>query len=470
MYKLTPAIHPIVGSFLHDQKLVRDVVRAHGSPLNVVFPDVVAENVQGFENAMKEAHVAGKVYVAHKPNKSKALVQKLAATNARIDVASLGELRSALSAGFQGSRIEATGIKNKHFLTLAILHDVLISVDSFDELGDIASIASSLGKVGRILVRLSGFASLHTHIVSKDTRFGIPVADLENVFDSLRRHANVISFAGFAFHLESNSDAERLIAVESTLHATLEAVKQGFAPTVINIGGGFPVSLLEKPEEWDAYISALKQSVVGKHASLTWNKSGLGFRNDNGTLSGAPQFREHVVSPAGHSHFVRFLSAPLPSFEGRSLVSVLSDLMLELYIEPGKAVFDQAGITLAEVIALKQSIHGENVVIADLNKTNLNAAEIEHMVDPVVITDKQGSSGEGYIAGNLCSGSDMIYKHKTFFDLMPSKGDILAFPNTAAYLMDFNESEILQQPIAEKIAYWKDGSDFVWAHDDHYAL
>jgi diaminopimelate decarboxylase len=471
MYKLTPILHPIVETFLDDHKTVRELVGAYGSPLNIVFPDIVKENVLSFSHAMEAARLSGKVYVAHKPNKSIALIRRLAVErDLCIDVASLGELQSALDAGFEGSRIGATGIKNKLFLSLALANNAVITADSFDELADIVKLATERKCTPKLLIRLNGFAAGHTRIASKDSRFGISIQDAPQIFEFLSIHKNALRFLGFAFHLESNSDSERLVAVENVLQLSLEAINHGIHPRVVNIGGGFPVTLLEKLEEWEAYVTALKQGILGKHAPLVWNKGGLGFRNDNGTLAGSPQFREHVISPAGAAHLSRFLAQPLPSFDGRTVQSILSELMLELFIEPGKAVFDQAGVTLADVIAVKKSMHRENVIIADINKTNLNAAEIEHMVDPVVISDHAGKPGEGYIGGNLCSGSDMIYRHKTFFEQMPQKGDLLAFPNTASYLMDFNESNILQQPVAEKVAYWKDGANYRWARDSDYAL
>jgi diaminopimelate decarboxylase len=45
---------------------------------------------------------------------------------------------------------------------------------------------------------------------------------------------------------------------------------------------------------------------------------------------------------------------------------------------------------------------------------------------------------------------------------------VVAFINTAPYMMDFTESETLMQPIAEKVAVWKEGNKFKWAMDRKY--
>ena len=51
---------------------------------------------------------------------------------------------------------------------------------------------------------------------------------------------------------------------------------------------------------------------------------------------------------------------------------------------------------------------------------------------------------------------------------MPEEGDVIAFTNTAPYMMDFTESETLMHPVAEKVAVWNDGTRTRWARDSQY--
>ena len=251
-------------------------------------------------------------------------------------------------------------------------------------------------------------------------------------------------------------------------------MQNGFDIRVFNMGGGFQINLLESQQEWEEYVSTLKQTLTeSSETSLTWNNSGLGFTSEDGVLKGSAAFREHYIRRAGHMQFAALLDSHLPNYQA-TLADVLNEYMIELYIEPGKSILDQAGITLASVQHVKNSAKGEIVVGLAMNKSNLNSAEIEHMVDPIILKSKDTSFArtqskhEVYFAGNLCSYSDLIYKHKTFLDVLPEVGDIVVFINTAGYNMDFVESTTLQQPVADKVAITLRDGNFVWQHDKKY--
>lgn len=471
--RLTGRIDAMSVEWLRNENRIRELVASLGSPLNMIFPQNAALNFFSFEKVIRDAHVQGTIFYAHKPNKSYAMLSELAAQGASVDVASYDECVNALVAGFTGDRIEATGIKNDRFLSLALQHRVLVNIDSMQELRNIIRIRSLLGmtKKTRIMIRLCGFMSSGTKIIKKDTRFGIHIKKLEEVYVDLLSNKDSFDLVGFSFHLEHNNMPERVFAIGECIDLLLDAQKRGFSARALNIGGGFPVSLLESREEWDTYISALKMSALGKRDSLTWNDSGLGYRDNNGVLEGSPNFREHMSEYAGAPYLAQLLKAKLPRFN-HDVGTVLSECLIELYIEPGKALLDHCGMTCASVLDVKESARGEVVVILDMNKSNLNSAEMEHMVDPILIKknhEQRPDAPDGvYLAGNLCSYSDMIYKHKTFFDCVPQPGDVMVFPNTAGYLMDFVESHMLQQPIAEKIAVVKTSKNMEWCKDSLY--
>jgi diaminopimelate decarboxylase len=474
--ELAPKLHPAGQALLADSALVGSLVDGFGSPLNVLFPHIAVENFEAFRSAYRNHHIRGRVFYAHKPNKSAAVLRALSShPEAYIDVASQNELRSALGNGFRGERIEATGPKSDDYLALALQHGVLINADSLSELERIVAVKQSLSLPGKtpILIRLTGFHSAKRSIATKDNRFGTPISSVPDIFSLLAQHSDQLSLLGFSFHIENNNINEKIVAIENTLAVTLEAIKKGFQPRAINIGGGFQINLLASESQWHDYVSALKQSVLGHHESMTWNNSGLGFRSEAGTLTGTAAFREHYVSTAGADQLSQLLTTTLPTY-GMTFADILREYMLDLYVEPGKAILDQAGLTLATIQHVKHSAKGETVIGLSMNKSNLNAAEIEHMVDPVIIhrtkpeplTQPIGV----YFSGNLCSYSDLIYKHKTFLPTLPSPGDIVAFVNTAGYNMDFVESATLQQPLAEKVAVVPAGTSFQWYRDSQYPL
>lgn len=471
MLKLTPKVHKHVREYLSEKSRVQELTDGLGSPLNIVFPQLTSDNAKAFLEVFNKHKLKGRVFYAHKPNKSQAIVRQLALENVGIDVASHGELLSALQAGFVGERIEATGPKNEKFIRLALQHGVVIAVDSMDELSLISKVLSQLKlSEARVLLRVSGFTSTHTKVHGRDTRFGINLKDLDSTYQWLRDHKE-IKLIGLSFHLNAANATEKIIAIENTLNALVKASSYGLSPSIINIGGGFHISYLESAEEWDQYISALKQSVLEGTESLSWDQSGLGYRNENGTLGGSAQFADSFISQTAHEEFEKILESPLPSFDDATLKQVLDELLFELWIEPGRAILDQTGMTVARVLSVKQSVKDETVVALDMNRSNLNSQDLMVLADPTILYQHQKENPEGvgvFFAGNLCLKSDLLTRHKTYLDKLPEPGDLVIFHNTAAYMMDFAESHTLQQSIAKKVAITRTDESFSWCLDDNY--
>ena len=93
---LTPKIHPLIKQFLAERETLFELARALGSPLNILFPELVGENVEGFQKTFRDLNVIGKVFFAHKCNQSDFLVRRLAVENSNLDVSAANELRNAV--------------------------------------------------------------------------------------------------------------------------------------------------------------------------------------------------------------------------------------------------------------------------------------------------------------------------------------------------------------------------------------
>src|SRR5579885_2710319 len=157
---LTPRLHASIDHFLKTQSAtVHQLIKALGSPLNILFPQLVRDNVESFQTVLKKHGLRGRVYFAHKTNMSDSLTRQLACERAFLDVSSLNELRHGLASGFTGDRIEATGPKTSEFLALGLQHGITFSIDSLWELRQVISLRKhlQLDKSTKILIRLSGF-------------------------------------------------------------------------------------------------------------------------------------------------------------------------------------------------------------------------------------------------------------------------------------------------------------------------
>lgn len=470
MYYLTPAIHPSVKNSLINRKRISELLSALGSPLNIIYPKIIIENFKQFKKVINKHELDGEIFYAHKANKSIANLKQLVLSDCSVDVASEKELQQALIAGFIGSRIEATGPKNQSFIRLALMHRIIINLNSLDELKLALELKTKLNilDVIPLFVRLKEFKSSETNILKKDSKFGLNIDEAIEVLKILKKNKEKVSLLGFSFHLTTTSEKERVIAIEQSLKLTLEAIKIGLNPKGVNIGGGFNLNYLASEKEWHNYISAIKNSLLNPSDSImSWDQSGLGFWVEKGKIRGSAKFSDFYKKYNQFEELNRVLNTKIPAFG--TISQFFQENMLKLYMEPGRSLLDQAGVTLARVDSIGKSLKGETVIFLDMNRSNMASIEFEFMSDPIILPikkkKKKSRDNNGvFLSGNLCLPHDFICRRKVFFPEPLEIGDILIFINTAGYFMDLTESETIQHPIARKIAI----NSLGWFLDEKY--
>ncbi|MFC9979269.1 Y4yA family PLP-dependent enzyme [Gordonia sp. NPDC127522] len=467
---LTPALSAETASLLSEATLLHQLVSALGSPLNVLLPQRIRTNVTAFGEVMAAHRIGGHVYYAHKANRSSALVRELAATDARIDVASPAELQHVLGAGFSPERIMATGPKTPEFVWLCARSGITVNVDGTDELALLGRIVSGarLPRV-EVLVRFSEFRTAGTTLLTKPSRFGCGAEDLDTVLALLDKFRDEVRLRGVAFHLDTVGMPEKTRAIEGSLHLLDELVRRGHAPTVLDIGGGYGVNYLSSATEWDDFTTALGAALLGKRDHITWQGSGYGLRNDGGRLRGTLGLYPAHRPVAGPAYLDGLLSSAAPTMQ-RPLGTIILENMYDLAIEPGRALLDQCGFAMARVLEIRRSPTGEALVRMDMNARDVSLEEHGVQLDPVLVPRNSAPrpAGSGYLIGNLCLESDLISRRRIFFPAMPIAGDLLAFPNTAGYFMDFSADHALGQPVATKVAMYSEAGEWKWKLDDQY--
>ncbi|WFE98716.1 Y4yA family PLP-dependent enzyme [Micromonospora sp. WMMD964] len=442
-----------------------------GSPLGVILPHRLRDNIAAFRAVFDEHRLSGEMYYAHKANRSSALVRELAATDAGIDVASLAELQHALGAGFVPHRIMATGPKNEEFLWLCARTGVTVGADSVGEMATLARLVTdwSLPRV-RVMARLSGFASSGVRLGSRRSRFGVPAAETSEILDVVEKHPDALDLVGVAFHLDTIGLPEKAAALEGCLGALDECRRRGLRPWSVDIGGGFGVDYLADGVQWERYTSALTEAVLGRRAPLTWNGHGYGLRAEGGHVRGSLSLYPAHRPVSGPAYLDRLLRTLAPELR-RPLGTLLLDNMYDLHIEPGRALLDQCGLVLARVLEVRDEADGDTIVRLDCNARDVSLEEHGVLMDPVVVhrTTPAGPGPVGvYLFGNLCLEADLITRRKVFLPSRPRTGDLLAFVNTAGYLMDFSATQALHQPIGRKVALYRDGGAWRWCLDEQY--
>jgi diaminopimelate decarboxylase len=253
----------------------------------------------------------------------------------------------------------------------------------------------------------------------------------------------------------------------------------------VDIGGGFGVSYLAEAGQWEAYTTELIRAVLAARPPLAWGNHGYGLRNEGGTLAGGLSLYPAHRELAGPAYLDELLSTRAPEL-GRPLATLLLENLYDLHVEPGRALADQCGVTLARVLQVRREEPGESggtwSVRLDLNAGDCPLEDHGILVDPLVVPGPAGRCHERdaaapgpvgvHLFGNLCLESDLITRRVVFLPRLPAVGDLLCFVNTAAYCMDFGAHEAERRPRARKVAALpvtgQDGDTWQWRLDSHY--
>ncbi|MEV6559935.1 decarboxylase [Nocardia sp. NPDC051756] len=462
---LPAKIDPLVRAFLDTPGAVAEALHRFGSPVHLVFPQVYAENLAQFRSVLDRLLSRYRVCYAHKANQSRAFVRTAARAGIAVDAASPQEVASAVAAGFGTERIEVTGPKGDAFLRDLIERGITINADNLWELARIPELAGDRTEVP-VLLRISGFDEAQV------SRFGVPLGHVVRAFELLAAHRDRITFLGFAFHLDSGDTGERVRAIDACLALVERAYGYGLTPSVLNIGGGYRQVFTADADRFDDYVHALRESLLGRGERMSWGSNTFGYHVAGGAVHGIPVFHKYANTIPPTRMLEDLFTAPLDRHGGRTIAEVISDNLLDLWLEPGKALVDHAGVTVAMVEFVKEIADGTVLVNLDLSRDSVTPADQEVMVDPIILP-RQAATETGpvgvYFAGQLCLERDLITNHKVWLSNRPSPGDLVVFPNTGAYHMDLSAATASMRPPPIKLAVTQRGNDFQVCPDADYA-
>ncbi len=223
--------------------LSRLASRVGQTPFYAYDRQVITHRLQTLRGTLPEGiHV----HYAIKANSMPAVVQHLAGLTDGLDVASVGEMKTALDTGISGEKISFAGPgKSNRELTAAIAAGVTINMESEGEMVRITTIGEQLAIAPRVAVRINPDFELKTSGMKMSggpKPFGI---DAERIPDVLKRIASLeLDFQGF--HIFSGSQNLRPEALIEAQTKTFELAYRmaEYAPKPIswlNIGGGFGI-------------------------------------------------------------------------------------------------------------------------------------------------------------------------------------------------------------------------------------
>jgi diaminopimelate decarboxylase len=243
-----------------------------GTPLFVYDEDAVRARCQEFVAAFGE----GSVTYAAKAFLCTAMAQLVNEEGLGLDVATGGELYTALNAGFPAERIVFHGNnKSDDEVRAGVVGSVgRFVVDSFNELARLERVAAETGPSTppSVLIRVTPGVEAHTHEFietgTERSKFGFTVSEgvalsaVQKLIESPTLH-----FAGLHCHI--GSQIERLDAYERAIEilhnlATEVAETTGLAIEEMNVGGGLCARYLSDDPEVSVpdYAAALQGAIA----------------------------------------------------------------------------------------------------------------------------------------------------------------------------------------------------------------
>ena len=367
------------------------IAQQYGTPVYVMDEDKIRANAHAFAESMRHCYGGnGLVLFASKAFCCKQMHKICLEEGLGLDVVSGGELYTAKSAGFPMEKICFHG-NNKSIaeLEMAVSLGVgRIVVDNLTELEHLDYIASSHNTTAAILLRVKPGVEAHTHEFIRtgqiDSKFGFALETGE-ADAAVRRAASLghICLKGFHCHIGSQIfDMEPFKEAAKVMLDFMARMQTetGCAYTELNLGGGFGIRYKE---------------------------------SDN---------------PPALSDYMEYVSAFL-----RTYCAQIGLQMPFIYIEPGRSIVADAGLTLYTVGSVKTIPDVRTYVCVDGGMFDnpryiLYQAEYE-----VVVANRAGDARDQIVtvAGKCCESGDLIQEHTPLQSVQP--GDTLAVLCTGAY-------------------------------------
>lgn len=321
------------------------------------------------------------VCYAMKAASNQAILKTLAQAGAGMDVVSGGEYMRAKAAGVPGDRIVFSGVgKTREEMQIALEGGIRqFNVESEPEMAVLSEVASNLGLMAPITVRVNPDVDAKTHAKiatgKSENKFGIPIARAREVY-AYAAQLPGIKAIGIDVHIGSQlTDLEPFRLAYQKVAELTEALRaDGHEITRLDLGGGL----------------------------------------------GIPYARTNEAPP-------------LPTDYGRMIKETVGHLGCEIEIEPGRLIAGNAGILVTKVIYVKSG-EGRDFLILDGAMNDLIRPAMYEAYHDIIPVREPVAGVEQMafdIVGPVCESGDTFAKDRP----MPpvSAGELVALRSAGAY-------------------------------------
>lgn len=241
----------------------------YGTPLYVMDEAAIRANCRAYRAAFAARYPRNTICYASKAFLTLAMAGLIAQEGLNMDVASLGELQTALAAGFPAERLALHGNnKSREELQAAVQARIgHLVIDNFYEIELLREILQAEHAEVDVLVRSTPGVDPHTHRLIRtgqaDSKFGFNIADGSALAAVKRVLATPgVRFRGIHCHIGSQllDSHTHELAVEIMV-GLMQAIVQetGVMVEELNIGGGLGVRYLQthQPPSYDTFAESL---------------------------------------------------------------------------------------------------------------------------------------------------------------------------------------------------------------------
>ncbi len=384
-----------------------ELAEKYGTPLYLMDEDKIRQRVREYKKAMSDFMPQGSVpEFASKAFSCRQIYRIMAEEGIDIDIVSVGELYTAVTAGFPMERAFFHGNnKTDSDIEFAIENGVgYFVVDNEDELYAVDRCASKRGVVQKILLRVTPGIDPHTHkkisTGSVESKFGIAIGTgqaEETVLKAL--DLENIELCGYHCHIGSQIfDAEPFHTASEIMLKFIADIKDkyGYSPDMLNLGGGLGVRYVESEPEIDYYgeLRKIAETIKKQCAQLQLD-------------------------------------------------------MPKILTEPGRSLVGDSGITLYTVGSVKEIKGYKNYVSVDGGMTDNPRYTLYESPYTVILASRPEDKKDftATVAGRCCESGDLIQEDVAM--PRPERGEILAVLTTGAYnySMASNYNRIPRPPV-----------------------
>lgn len=363
----------------------------YGTPLYVMSEDEVRRVCKSYVDSFEKYYQGnGRPIYASKAFSCKEMYRIVTSEGLDVEVVSGGELYTALQAGVPGKNIHFQGNnKTVQELEFAIDNNVSdIVVDNFAELELLGKLAREKGKTVRVSLRIKPGIDAHTHEFIRtgqvDSKFGLDLASGEALQAVDRAiEMNGVKLIGLHCHIGSQiMEKEPFVHAAEVMLELHDRIYKEFGVELeqLNLGGGFGIHYLETDD------------FIPYH-----------------------EYMEAVSAKIGEKCIEYGINQP------------------KIYIEPGRSIAGEAGITLYTVGNIKEIPNVRSYVSIDGGMFDNPRYALYQSDHTCLIANKAAQPADyvATIAGKCCESGDLIQEHTHI--QKPEIGDILAVLSTGAY-------------------------------------